>query len=121
MFCSKCGKPVRDNDRFCPNCGAKIIKETAVANVNPNKSSAGNSVQQYTAMQPQYTMQPQPVITVQQKPMQKAPHSSEKKSAKKKVNTVPDVILPKVQYESRDLNVVQLSQGPTQKAVRFRA
>lgn len=119
MFCSKCGKQVRENDRFCPNCGAKIIKSNAVAKVNSNKALVENSVQQYTAMQPQYTIQPQPVITVQQKPKQKTLNNNEKKSTKKKANTVPEVILSKVQYESRDLDVVQLSQGPTQKAVRF--
>ena len=26
MFCSKCGNEINDSDRFCPNCGEKIIK-----------------------------------------------------------------------------------------------
>ena len=27
MFCTKCGKPVRDDDRFCRYCGAEIKKD----------------------------------------------------------------------------------------------
>lgn len=29
MFCSKCGKPVNENDRFCGNCGEPISPQTS--------------------------------------------------------------------------------------------
>ena len=35
MFCSKCGKEINDNVKFCPNCGNAIGKEDS-----PNTSSS---------------------------------------------------------------------------------
>ncbi len=31
MFCSKCGKQLEDNTRFCPQCGHSIVNEVAVS------------------------------------------------------------------------------------------
>ncbi len=27
MFCTKCGKPLHDGDKFCAHCGAKVREE----------------------------------------------------------------------------------------------
>ena len=27
MYCSKCGYKVPDGSKFCPNCGAKLVRE----------------------------------------------------------------------------------------------
>ena len=26
MFCSKCGNPLKDSDRFCTKCGAPVVR-----------------------------------------------------------------------------------------------
>lgn len=31
MFCSQCGKPVEDQARFCPHCGASLMNEPEAA------------------------------------------------------------------------------------------
>lgn len=30
MFCSKCGQEIKDNSKFCPNCGATLTQEKSV-------------------------------------------------------------------------------------------
>ena len=32
MYCSKCGKEIKDNEKFCSHCGAGYIKRVNVAN-----------------------------------------------------------------------------------------
>ena len=32
MFCNKCGKFIKDDTDFCPECGNKIVRETKVDN-----------------------------------------------------------------------------------------
>ena len=35
MFCGKCGKEVRDDDRFCPYCGAAVNQDDVKAEPAP--------------------------------------------------------------------------------------
>ena len=38
MKCNKCGAEINEKDKFCPNCGSKIIVETRIANQKKQKS-----------------------------------------------------------------------------------
>ncbi len=116
MYCSKCGQQINDTDRFCPHCGAKVGADHAVAKVTKKQPSAPVPTQ-YAAVQPQYAVQPQPIIATVPTRQKKAPRPEKK--VKKKEQALPDAIRAKVQFESRDLDVIQLAQGPTHKAVRF--
>ena len=61
MYCSKCGQQINDTDRFCPHCGAKVGADHAVTKVTKKQPSAPVPTQ-YAAVQPQYAVQPQPII-----------------------------------------------------------
>lgn len=43
MFCEKCGKEIKDGDKFCPYCGAenKINKEEPSHDIPPDFSVKG--------------------------------------------------------------------------------
>lgn len=43
MFCEKCGKEIKDGDKFCPYCGAenKINKEDPSHDIPPDFSAKG--------------------------------------------------------------------------------
>lgn len=41
MKCNKCGTEINEKDKFCPNCGSKIIVETGIANQKKPKSIWG--------------------------------------------------------------------------------
>ncbi len=49
MYCRKCGHEVKDNDRFCPNCGEKMSavqdwKEAAEEMANSAEQSLGSAI-----------------------------------------------------------------------------
>ena len=35
MFCRKCGKEMKPNEKFCPSCGAKVETEETVQAGSP--------------------------------------------------------------------------------------
>ena len=39
MKCDKCGTEVNEKDKFCPNCGSKIIVETVIENQKKYKEN----------------------------------------------------------------------------------
>ena len=41
MYCSKCGKPVNDNDRFCGACGAKLTHDNSKKTSSVQEQSGG--------------------------------------------------------------------------------
>ena len=41
MFCTKCGTKNEDNNAFCKNCGAKLVKPAVNSSVNSAPSSSG--------------------------------------------------------------------------------
>ena len=44
MFCRKCGKEMKPNEKFCPSCGAKVETEETVQAGSPVTDAAPNIV-----------------------------------------------------------------------------
>ena len=44
MFCTKCGKQVRDGLKYCTNCGAPIKQHESAATGGQNRIVAGGKV-----------------------------------------------------------------------------
>ena len=48
MFCSKCGKEINDNVKFCPNCGNAIGQQDSSSTIiNSNNSTNEIFIQGY--------------------------------------------------------------------------
>ena len=57
MFCTNCGKPVKDGARFCSGCGAKLIPTPAAPPIPDDPAELTVSVPVY---QPPQTPAEQP-------------------------------------------------------------
>lgn len=87
MFCSNCGSPVGDQEKFCKNCGTPIMTVQAAAPVAqqsaPQSSPVAQPVSQpVTVAQPvspvyqQPVQAPQPAYATYQQPVQAVPQSA---------------------------------------------
>lgn len=47
MFCRKCGKEMKPNEKFCPSCGAKVETEETVQAGSSVTDAAPNIVELY--------------------------------------------------------------------------
>ena len=44
QFCEKCGKQIKDGDRFCTRCGAQVMSDTSENYNNGNSNNTTQSV-----------------------------------------------------------------------------
>jgi predicted amidophosphoribosyltransferase len=102
MFCRKCGNELKDNDKFCPECGALVVEAQVQqqAVVQPQQPAQQQAVmqpqqpiQQQEAMKQQQLAQQQAALKQQQLAQQQVQQTAELQEEKKGVSTILICIL----------------------------
>ena len=50
MFCTKCGKELADNAKFCPNCGEQILEVTNETTPQVNEASTTETKKKFSGI-----------------------------------------------------------------------